>query len=219
MLKKIILSIAIGLLFFTTNTATAQTKQGRFNFHIGPTIPIDDFGDDEIGGAGIGLGLGIEYIYPLTETGVGLFFGADINYNATTSDYEEYFIDVVGRITRHYIDKNDVTFFKYINIPVSTGLNYTFKADDKLSVYTNLGLAVNLLKITDFTVEEVSETFDLANSFGVKIGGGIILNNNIYISLNYFGLGKHKIKSEVKSFRIKAKREISMLTLTIGFRL
>ncbi len=87
------------------------------------------------------MGLGLEYTYPLTKTGLGLFLGIDINYNRTNSDYKDNIVDA----SDGFIDEDDITFPSHFNIPISVGLNYTFKADDKLSVYTNLGLVSKFL--------------------------------------------------------------------------
>ena len=58
---------------------------------------------------------------------------------------------------------------------------------------------------------------------GVKLGGGVIINNKTIISLNYFGLGKHKIKSTtdspVGSDEVDWKSKVNYLTLTVGFEL
>ncbi|HIP34088.1 MAG TPA: hypothetical protein EYG89_05130 [Bacteroidia bacterium] len=231
-MKKLKLFIITTLLFSTS----LLYSQGKTNFHIGPTFPMADFGDDDTDnekalGAGIGIGLGIEYIYPLNDNGLGLFAGFDINYNPMKSDVKDEIVDIFSSISSGEIDEDDITFNKYFNIPISVGLNYTYKADEKLSIYGNFGLVANFLKITDLTVDfqgdEITSEYDLASSFGTKIGGGIILNDKTYISLNYFGLGKHKINVETttsgdlddNSNKVKFKSKVNMLTLTIGFRL
>ena len=61
-------------------------SQGNFSIHFGPLLPLSSFADDnldddEAGGAGIGFGLGVHYVYSLSESGLGLFGGIDFNYN------------------------------------------------------------------------------------------------------------------------------------------
>ena|SRR5690606_28879282 len=100
----------------------------------------------------------------------------------------------------------------------------------KLSLFANLGLVMNFLKITDYSIDfydyydgEYTQIHDISSNLGYKIGGGIIINDKTYISLNYIDAGKQKIKYEyeVEDFegRDNFKSKISYLTLTVGFRL
>jgi hypothetical protein len=125
------------------------------------------------------------------------------------------------------LNEDDFTFYRYFNIPVAAGLNYTIKADEKLSVYGNFGVVANFLKISNFTLEyageEIVTEYDLSTKMGVKLGGGVIINNKTFISLNYFGLGKHKIKAATTytnyDFDNDWKSKVNYLTLTVGFKL
>lgn len=66
---------------------TAKTySQGNVTIHFGPSFPVSDFASDDIddedaGGAAVGINFGLQYIYPLSESGLGLFGGIDFNYN------------------------------------------------------------------------------------------------------------------------------------------
>jgi len=207
-----------------------ESKKGSFSFHFGPTFPMEEFSDDDVDnddalGAAVGLGAGVEYIYPLNESGLGVFVGLDVNYNWLKSDVRDDIEDMFGDL----VDEDEITFNKYFNIPLSAGLNYTLKADEKLSIYGNFGLVANFLKITNFTVEfddeEIVTEYDLSTNIGVKLGGGVIINDKTYISLNYFGLGKHKIKATTddpfngNDIEVDWKSKINYLTLTVGFKL
>ncbi|MCK4678398.1 MAG: hypothetical protein KAT48_09720 [Bacteroidales bacterium] len=210
------------LLFFVTSNAFSQ---GYFSMHFGPSFPMSDFADDDMydedaGGAGVGFGLGLQYVHPLTESGLGLFCGFDFNYNGLKKDVKDDIEDM-------FPNNADITYYKYLNYPVSAGLNYTYQTDGNTSFIGNIGLTANFLKTTDFVVEvdneEVSIEFDLANSIGFKIGGGILLNDKTLIEINYLGLGKHDIEGKMKydggSEDIDdIEQEVTILTLTIGFK-
>jgi len=64
---------------------TAKTySQGYVSIHFGPSSPVSDFASDDIddenaGGAAVGINLGLQYIYPLSESGLGIFGGIDFN--------------------------------------------------------------------------------------------------------------------------------------------
>jgi opacity protein-like surface antigen len=199
-------------------------QQGYFTGHVGAAFPMGDFGeedidDDDAGNAGPGLNIGGKYIYPLNENGLSLFGGLDLMYNSLKSDYRDDLEDEFGSEVEH-------KFYKYINIPVMGGLNYSIKANDQISLFGEVGLGVNFVKLTNWTMEvdneEMEATFDSSTKFAYKLGGGLLLDGGYSIAIHYFALGDHKIKGEIdydgdkESF--KWKREISMVTLTIGKR-
>lgn len=208
---------------------TAKThSQGYTTFHVGPSFPVSDFGSDDIndvdaGGAAAGINLGLQYIYPLSENGIGLFGGIDFNYNGLKKDYKD---DVEDLFESLGIYSTDYKFFKYINIPITAGLNYTYQADDKIGVFANAGLALNFMKITDMEIEVIGQTvtqeMELANNLGFKIGGGILINQKTSISIDYFALGKHDIEGEINSTgssqEIDGEAKVEILTLTVGFK-
>jgi opacity protein-like surface antigen len=204
-------------------------SQGSFSFHFGPSLPISEFGFDDIededaGAAAVGLNIGLKYIYPLSENGLGIFGGIDFNYNGLQKDYKddvEEFYEFIG------IYDADIKFYKYINLPITAGLDYSYQADDKIGVFANAGLALNFLKITDMELKSNGQTvtsdMDLANSIGLKIGGGILINQKVSISIDYYGLGKHDIDGKAKttgySEDIDGELKVDLLTFTLGFRL
>jgi len=225
MKKSNLIATLLLLLFFVTSNAFSQ---GDFSIHFGPSLPLSDFADDDLydddaGGAGVGFGLGLQYVYPLTENGLGLFGGIDINYNGLQKDVKD---DVEEMFEDMGIYNADYKFYKYLNIPISAGLNYTFEADEKISLFGNVGLTANFFKITDFVVEvtnvEITTEFDLSYSIGFKIGGGIMVNKKTSIAINYLELGEHDIEGKMKgdgvSEDIDTKQKVNILTLTLGFK-
>lgn len=199
--------------------------QGNFEIHFGPSVPLSDFGNDDFddedaGGAALGLNVGLKYQYPLTENGLGLFGGIDVFYNGLDSDIKEGYEDL-------FDSDADITFNRYINIPISAGLMYEFKANEQVSLFGNIGLTSNFLNVTDLVVEvgndEVTIETDLANTFGYKIGGGILINEKTSIELNYYRLGLHDTNVEVSnnlgySEKIDSELDVDIFTLTIGFK-
>ena len=209
-------------LFVFTTTLSAQ---GSFKFHVGPSFATSDFGDDDTGdddagGAGIGINAGLEYFYPITETGLSLFGGLDVSFNGLKNEYKEDIEDQVGNV--------DVTFFNYFNIPLSGGLYYQFDPGGNVSLFGNAGLAYNLLKVTNFKLEdgnsEVEFSYGLSNNLGIKFGAGIIINEKTTIAVNVFNLGDHDLDIEREATgqqdqTIDGEQKINFVTLTVGFAL
>jgi opacity protein-like surface antigen len=208
---------------------TAKTySQGNVSIHFGPSFPVSDFASDDMdnddaGGAAIGLNVGLQYVYPLSESGLGIFGGIDFVYNGLKKDVKD---DAEKLYESMGINNADIKFYKYINVPITAGLNYSYQADDKLGVFANAGLAVNFLKVTDLEVKAMGTTvtteMDLANSIGFKIGGGILINNKTSISVDYLGLGKHDIEGQASttgySEDFDGELKVDIITLTLGIK-
>lgn len=203
---------------------TKINSQGKTSIHIGPSIPISDFASvtsspPNLGsGAAIGLNVGLQYIVRLSEKGIGIFGGIDFNYNGLKKDYKEVFDGPTVL---------DIKYSKFINVPVTAGLNYIYEAGNKIGVFANAGLALNFLKITD--LEIIANTnlgsstaeYDLAYNVGFKIGGGILINQKMSVSLDYLGLGIHNIDSIIMidgyQDHYETEVKVDFLTLTVGY--
>ena len=220
-----IFKLSILLLLF----ATSETfSQNNFGIHIGIANPVSDFAsedpnNDMAAGAAIGFNIGLKYTYQLSDNGLGLFAGLDFTYNSLTrdtkNDIEEAF-ESIGLLGADY------TFYKYFNIPISAGLNYTYEANEKVNLFGNAGITFNLLKLSDFVVEgsglKITSKYDLANAFGFKVGGGIIINKNVSIAIDYLGLGRHNINGKARSDGIPSEdidveQKVDFLTMTLGY--
>lgn len=221
---KIIALFLLSILF------SAETfSQNTVSIHFGPSFPMSDFATDNIeeksaGGAGIGINIGLQYVYPLSENGIGLFAGIDFNYNELKKSVKE---DIKKYYESSGVKNINYKFYKYINVPITAGFNYSSPADDKIRVFLNAGIAMNYLKMTDMkvTVNGRSATTDMHTAYGLgfKIGGGIHIYKKIFISVDYLGLGTHSVSGTAKSSGyynlINGDVKVDLLTLTLGFNL
>ena len=225
---KLIAFALVMVLFTVTNLFS----QGSFSYHFGASVPSGKFADDDeddffldengrSGGAGLGLNFGVQYVYPLSTNGLGLFVGADITYNPLGKSIRDDIED-------GYDADTDITFPKYLNIPLSGGLHYTLKVNDKVSLFGKGGLAVNFLKVTnwkeeDSGLDDLVEKYDLATKLGYTLGGGLVLNDKIELGITYMGIGKHEFDGEREEGSNDEKIndlevEVGYTTFTIGFR-
>lgn len=215
----------IFLLLFATSETFAQNS---FGIHIGVANPLSDFASEDFdnemaAGAAIGINIGLKYTSQLSENGIGLFVGLDFVHNGLTkdvkNDIEEVF-ESIGLLGADY------TYFKFYNIPISAGLNYTYEANEKVDLFGNAGLAINFLKISDFVVEggglKITSKYDLATAIGFKVGGGIVINKNVSIAIDYLGLGRHDINAQARADGIPPENDdfeikVDLLTMTLGY--
>ena len=201
-------------------------SQGNLSLHFGPSFPMGEFGNDDIddneaGLAGMGFGAGLSYVYPLNDNGLGLYGGIDFIINPLSKDAKDDIQDAEG-------STSEFTFPNNINIPISAGIDYTYKANDQLSLYGQGGLTLSLFKLTDFIwleegFDDYEQKHDLSTSFGFNLGAGFIINNKFDIGLKYFGLGEHGIEGEYEygtdDGNIDYDQKVSLLMVTLGFRL
>ena len=201
--------------------------QGRFSIHAGTSLPMSDFASDDItdedaGMAALGLNIGVEYNYLLSDKGLGLFGGVDFHYNNLQQD-------VMNKIKTSYEDLglnvSEIIYPKYFNIPFSGGLSYTYQANDKIGLFAKGGLTINFFKMTDMFLKANGQTLvtliDTAYGVGFRVGCGILIDKYTSVSFNYYGLGKLDLDGRVMvgsdSEDIDGKQKVDLATLTIGF--
>ena len=215
---KVFKLIIILVLLVTVETYS----QNSLRVHFGIANPLSDFASDDINdedaaGADIGMNIGLKFTHQLSDNGFGLYTSIDYNYNELKNDVKDVF--------ERLLPNTKYTLYNYHNIPISGGLNYTFDDTEKLRLFGNAGLVLNLLKISDFVVEtnsgEGTTEFNLTYGIGFKVGGGIIINKITSISIDYMGLGRHDINGKVNtggmsSEKIDAELKVDIITLTLG---
>lgn len=227
-MKRVLIALtAIAIAVFSSVNAYSQSS---FFFHAGPAFPISDFGNDDVdeddaGGANVGLNLGGKYVYPLNNNGLGLFIGADLNYNGLKGSVKDYFEDQYSYLG---VDDEDITYYKYVNVPVTAGLSGTYAGNGQVSVFGEVGIGVDFLKITDMTIEvnnkDMVTNFDVSAQLAYVIGGGVWINDKVGIGLHYNNLGKHEIDGEMKYAGYTEDLEssdlkVGLVTLTLGVKL
>jgi opacity protein-like surface antigen len=226
-MKKITLYLVV--LTFAVFMSSNTFSQGGFSIHAGTAIPISDFGDDDLnneegGGAAIGFNFGAKYQYQLNESGLGLYLGANLNYNglkkSLKDDMQELYDDMAG------VDV-DINFTKYLNIPVTAGLYYAYKANESVSLFGELGLGVDFLNMTDMKLEasggEIKFKHKTKSQLAYEFGGGLMIQDKYIIELQYCGLGKHNVSTKMEydggseDFG-DSDLKVSLLTVSLGFK-
>ena len=80
-------------------------------------------------------------------------------------------------VAKRFSDEFATTLIKlpvYLNLPVSAGLFYRYKASDKLSLFCNPGVTLNFMTMTDYEWEHVTLERDWSTSIGFRVGIGIL---------------------------------------------
>lgn len=245
-MKKIVIAISILMMSISCGEIFAQ-KDG-FSLHLSGVFPNGKFGEfDEVnnndemkrvgalfneqsktGAAGTGFGLGFKYQFPIPQIeNLRFLIGAEVMWNPLNSDAKDCIDEIIE--TEMGEDVN-TTLPNYLNIPLMAGLNYSFGLTEKVKLYGELGLGLNIRIATKFMFENEEEgvtvKYDNATSFAYQLGVGVLFDK-VSIGLHWYNLGSVKVKGEVTSYDNYYGSEsesftwkelsTSMLTLKVGF--
>lgn len=204
-------------------------SQNEFSFHAGLSLPMGDFASDDEDdydalGAGTGFNIGFKYLHPFTNSPLGYFFGADFYYNGLKKSIKD---DTEDMLEEMNLPSVDITYSKFINIPVLTGLNLAFDAGENLMIFGEAGVGIDYFKITDLTassVQKVELIYGSSTKFAYRVGAGLKINKKYLLNVNYNGLGTHNFKPKIKVGyqsetldRIKPQTDIVSITLGVIF--
>jgi hypothetical protein len=221
--------LAFILVAFLLMSKAYSQRPGIIQF--GASFPVLEFADhntheNAIGGAASGYNIGLHYImYKFPKSGFAVTWGIDIDYNELQKDYRD---DIELRIGLSTHKTNITKYSQYVNLPITAGLKYTL-TNEHIGVFANAGLTVNTLKITDMVAEDNNQTLiqqmALGHAFGYKMGGGLLFNKNITVSVDYLTLGNHTILNHVKEIHHYGairnedfKLKVKMLSVTLGYK-
>jgi hypothetical protein len=229
--QKIMKKLLIILLVLIGGVITSKA-QDYFQLQMGLGFPNDDFADDDYddaifdgaGFASTGVNLGLKHYSSLDTEGLSWVIGINIFYNPLSTDFKDEIEDE---------SSGDITFLKYINIPVMAGLNYKIPVDESLALYGEGSLGINTLKITNFSIDgnnsEATLTFTPSFKLSYAIGMGVWIQDKYSIGLNYYGLGSHKCKYKIKATydggterdndKFDRALDISIISLAFGINL
>ncbi|MCF6269803.1 MAG: hypothetical protein L3J41_08840 [Melioribacteraceae bacterium] len=208
---------------FGTLSDNKTSRTNRIGLKIG----------DKIGLAETGFGIGAELNTPVWTEGMNWIVSAKILINPTNSTE-------IQSIYRSQWDDSvnvELDVGNWINLPLMTGLKYTFNLFNNFEFYGLAQGGANFSKAPSFIATEGSVTIEKTNyefvtDYSVELSIGIIYNKTYNIAFSYFNGGTPRYRGtrelnpiyfpkifDVKSDIIAEERSISMFTLTLGIEL
>ena len=207
--------LCISLICFLSNSFS---QDGSTSLHLGTSIPTNEFGAKDKGGAFVGLNFGLVYLSPISKSNFDILFGVDFVYNAlkpSVKDELKDYINSFGSSSAY------LKYYKYINTPLFAGLNGAFKTGDRLSFYVNAAFVLDYFITTksEYIINGRSTTTGIKYSpaIGYRLSGGIIIDERTFISIDYFNL--KETKEVENNYLADSKKNIDFVSLTVGFKL
>ena len=239
-MKKIFMAISILMISISCGEVFAQ-KDG-FSLHLSGVFPNGKFGEfdeklgtdgfqracavfhneSETGAAKFGVGLGVKYQLSIPSVkNLRFLIDAEVMWNPLSADAKDYMDEILEAAkaeneTANYMDIN-TTFPNYLNIPLIAGLNYSFGLTEKVKLYGEFGVGLNIRIATKFMLEneergsfwdeyyyyeyagrsEITYKYDNATSFAYQLGVGVLFDK-VSIGLHWYNLGSVKIKGKME---------------------
>lgn len=230
------------ILFFTTCLVFSLKSQIKNEIQIGFSRPLGHFANENnedaiangSGYAADGIFVGYKLLSPLVEKKLYWTLGASLSYHNLKKEFKDYFgnalAEELSRLLIGYGGPLGIWYPMYVNCPVFAGLQYVQPIAKSLSVFGDVGFGVNMLKITNFTMDYlgiiVRNSFDPSFKAAYTFGGGILIKDKISINLSYVDLGSHKVKYKTSSSTIillendefSKPLPISTMNLSLGLR-
>lgn len=212
MVRKLVLPLV--LLLYTiplSSTARAQEVElPEINLYGGLSAPVGDFSDDtgtDAGYASFGLGVMGEYVLPVGSPGLGWVSSASLLINGADDDFIGQGADV-GR---------------YFIIPLMTGLRYFAELSPTVDGYGLGQVGVSIVRGPSGDVGDTEYSSNFATSFGFGLGGGIVLNDRINLTLRYLILGEQEFEYDIEGpggdTEGEAEVSVGVVQVMIGFQI
>ena len=182
--------------------------QRIFSAHLHIAAPTGDFGDgvgdefdgsvagiDPKGAAGIGLGVGAQYRYPIGDKGVHVLTSIDIVRSPIKKQWRNEFDATLN-------ENSSMKYSSYYSIPLAVGLHYQAALNETVSVYAQGCGIFNTLKVSSAKLKSTfesgtslyTELFKPGVSFGFGVNSGVIIKEKYLVGIGYKMLGTHAMQ-------------------------
>jgi len=227
----LVVSLAVG---------SAVSEADTFGLFGAYLMPTGDFGDDSGSDAGLaksGFGFGMEYSTPLGSPGLELMMSTSLFVNGFDEDAMED--ELRDTFSGSGIDVDCVSVESYLNIPIMGGVRYLTPVSPVVDLFGVGLVGLNVLMVPEIEADimvwdedenkykeaYLEQDHDPATSFGMGLGGGVIVNKRMSIGFRYYSLGKPEINGtmgiDVYGVRsehsdVKFDQSVSVFLITAG---
>ncbi len=221
-------------------------RQGHFTLFGALSLPQGDFGDDSGPDAGLattGFGAFAEYSYPLNSPGLSIVASAHVLFNGFDDDVvKDQFSGIFGCEGDPCQLWINLDTGSYLNVPLMFGLKYETRAATSPKFYLQGQVGMNIVRMPSIdgdvracVYDEYEEgyvcasaayeiEFDSATSFGIGLGGGLILSDRVNVGFRYYSLGEPEADSDTRvtvaghTFydASKVDQPVTMILLAVG---
>ncbi|MDD2277587.1 MAG: hypothetical protein PHD06_03905 [Bacteroidales bacterium] len=223
MTKKSLMLVVVIILQLSFLSSFAQT---RISVSIGAANPLNSFGsvdstDAHSNGAAMGAVIGVKVSHQFKESKFSMYGSLDLIYNGLSKGRKEKLDKLYSGIFGSSIS---YVYEQYLNFPVALGIIYSHEINESVSLMGNVGLAYNFSRITEGGIKTgigypYRAEYGWSSSAGYKVGGGILFNNKVSLSLDYFNLGENSFSVKTSPIDIPSRyliKNTNVASLSLG---
>lgn len=198
---------------------------GTVSVYFFPALPMGDFGDASGPNAGLatmGVGLGIEYAYPIGKTPLSWVSGAAVAINPVDTRKAA---EIVGdQLPAGDVKVEGGTWF---NAPLLTGLGFEGRPAPQVAFQVQVQAGFTIVNQGDykFSSSDYSAVLASETAFapGFMAGGGATFFDRLNLAVRFFRTAEAHMQGEFhdidgQSAEEKGDIAISFLALTLGVR-
>jgi hypothetical protein len=230
MKNKLTTLVFVVMTIISTNAQVKQELKFGFALPQGTFKNVNDFwletGD---GCARTGFALNYKLMSPFKIEGLYFMADATIVFNDLERNFK---MDLKDNFENNNSDRFSLP--KYLNFPLLLGAHYEKAVTNEITLFGNAGVGANFFKITNLSREinqqdyKQTTKFNTAVRAGYKIGFGAYFKGKYFISMDYLGLGSHRVEYTTTteysgqidndSDRLSRTMTVGSLNFSVGIR-
>ncbi|MGM9810002.1 MAG: hypothetical protein ACI30J_03930 [Paludibacteraceae bacterium] len=175
------------ILLLAVSASAIFAQKSEFAVYGGGAFPVGKWAD---AGASSGFDVGFKYQYNLPVKGLGVFGTFDVIFNGLTKDAKNIYNNI------NDVDKYDTykrITPKTLNFPIMAGVNYRWDFNDKVGIWAETALGVNICKTTNYRFRGTIESETVSSKYYYsydKINRSTIIETKAYANCAYqLGVG------------------------------
>lgn len=200
------------ILFFGIFGINFLNAQNNNELIFGFAFPQAEFGEGDfdngmngVGQATTGIHFGYKHYKPLKINNLKMTLSIEAIYNELSRDFKDELEDQFGLNDYGEEYNIEITFPRYLNIPLLVGLNYSYKIQNDLFLFGEGNIGANIFKTTNLNVSgkdyygyvEGITSFSPSVKFAYRYGVGLLYKEKYNITLSFYNLGVQKTKYKI----------------------
>ncbi len=188
---KLIVTLLI-VMGISTSIYSQSKKDGSYVGFYGALVPSKvDYGGLDASYNKLGYALGFEKNRAIGSFGLGWITSLTAIIQPYDKNKIKEEIEANGNVD---LDTMDFKMKPVFNFPIMTGLRFQKNIIDKLEVYGQAQIGLNIHKMGNWNDDEGESDYEVKPLLGYTVAGGIIINKRFNLGVRYYILGEPETK-------------------------